>query len=301
MNASAAIDRHEMEGADGVHGAGDAVRDAAAAVEIDVLATSARDALARYVLAIADDAMLIGHRDSEWTGLGPILEEDIAFSSMAQDEIGHALVLYGLLHEHFGAPDPDDQAFLRDAPDWRNTVLCELPRMDYAYSLIRRALYDLGAAMRYEALTASAWPALASAATKLAQEKKYHLIHDRAFIGRLGRATEESHDRLQRALDTTFAHALAMWEPVEGESELVEAQIVPASAALQQRWLDRICTFLVASGLTPPAHHDGAADAWVADVAPADVGGRKGIHSEHLVQLLDAMQGMYRSEPGVNW
>ncbi len=270
-------------------------------VDVRALGSGTREALTRYVQAIADDAMLIGHRDSEWTGLGPILEEDIAFSSMAQDEIGHALVLYRLLHDHLGAPDPDGQAFMRDAPHWRNAVLCELPRDDYAFSLMRRALYDLAVAMRYDALRASAWQELAAAAAKLLQEKKYHIIHDRTFVSRLGRATEESRERLQHALDRAFPYSLALWEPVENEPVLVSAKIVPRSADLARQWLDRICVFLVASGLKPPAHPDDATGAWVSEVAMSAVGARAGKHSEQLVELLAAMQGVYRSEVGAIW
>lgn len=259
-------------------------------------------ALASYILAVADDAMLIGHRDSEWTGLGPIIEEDIAFSSMAQDELGHALVLYGLLHEHFGAPTPDDHAFLRDAPEWRNAILCELPRGDYAFSLIRRSLYDLAAAMRYDALRQAGWAPLAAAAEKLLQEKKYHLIHDRAFVGRLGRATEESHDRLQAALDEAFGFALGLWEPVEDEALLVAAGLAPASPDLSARWVDRMCAFFVDAGLEPPATRDAAQGAWSARrPTAAALGGRSGTHTQHLTSLLAAMQGLYRSEPGAVW
>src|SRR6186997_1365783 len=100
--------------------------------------TAIKDLLFR----MADDELLLGHRDSEWTGLGPILEEDIAFSSMAQDELGHALVWYQLLHE-LGEDEPNRLAFLRDAAAWRNARLVELPRGDYAFSLVRQYLFDL--------------------------------------------------------------------------------------------------------------------------------------------------------------
>ena len=121
-------------------------------------------ALVDYILALADDEVVIGHRESEWTGLGPILEEDIAFSSIAQDELGHALTYYTLLEE-LGQGAPDDLAFLRPAEDFRSAQLCEMPRGDYAFSLVRGYLYDLAEAVRLEGLAASTYAPLAAVLT----------------------------------------------------------------------------------------------------------------------------------------
>lgn len=256
-----------------------------------------RAPMAAYVTAIADDEMLVGHRDSEWTGLGPILEEDIAFSSMAQDELGHALVLYRLL-EPLGGPDPDAMAFLRDAPDWRNARLAELPRGDYATSLVRQYLYDLAEAVRYDALAQGGWPPLAEAATKLRQEEKYHLIHGRTFLRRLSGATRDSRGRLQDALDELWPYALGLWEPPEGEARLVEAGLLAPSAELSERWMAAVGPFLSDIGL-----HAGLAQAdgrWEPTVA-AETGGRRGRHGPELAALLAAMQGLYRSDPEATW
>jgi len=275
-------------------------------LEPEALPQPLHGAMSELLLAIADDALLIGHRDSEWTGLGPILEEDIAFSSMAQDELGHALVLYGLRHEHLGAPAPDVQAFQRDAGGWRNAHFTELPRSDYAFSLIRRTLYDLAAATRYDALSHCPWTPVAAAATKLRQEKKYHLVHDRVLVQRLGSATEESRDRLQSALDIALPYGLGVWEPTRGEGQLVTAGLTVASEELGRAWLDQLCSFLVASGLKPAATEGKKTDSgpisgrWHALDEPR-VGGRSGEHTEHLEPLLAAMQGMYRSDPEARW
>lgn len=258
-----------------------------------------RAALRAYLQALGDDEMLLGHRDSEWTGLGPILEEDIAFSSMAQDELGHAQVWYGVLHQHFGAPTPDAIAFLRDAPDWRNAQLVELPRGDYAFSLVRQYLFDVAEAIRYGALAESPWPALAEAAAKLRQEEKYHLLHGRAYVERLGRANADSRLRLQRALDDLFPYALGLFEAPDGESALVARGLVPPSTALRAAWLAAVVPFLQASELSPPVVPDGA-DGWRPTVASIE-GGRRGTHTEHLAVLLAAMQGLYRSDPAAVW
>jgi ring-1,2-phenylacetyl-CoA epoxidase subunit PaaC len=256
-----------------------------------------RAALIAYVQAIGDDEFLLGHRDSEWTGLGPILEEDIAFSSMAQDELGHALVWYKVLHQ-LGAPEPDAIAFLRDAPDWRNAVLVELPRGDYAYSLVRQYLFDLTEAVRYDALAQSPWAPMAEAAVKLRQEEKYHLIHGRTLVERLGRAGGEGRARLQAALDALFPYALGLWESPAGEERLVAAGIVADSETLRDRWLGALAPFLIDVGLVVPAQRVG--DGWRPTVA-AVTGGRRGEHTAHLPELLLAMQGLYRSDPVAVW
>lgn len=253
------------------------------------LSPDLRGAVDALLVALADDCVLQGHRDAEWTGLGPILEEDIAFSSMAQDELGHALVLYRLRHDHLGAADPDDQAFLRDAPDWRHARLVELPRGDFAFALVRRALFDLAKAVQYDALRQSPVRELAVAATKLRQEKKYHLVHDRAFVTRLGRATAESQARMQDALDLVFPPALDLLEPSAGHEALAAAGLLPGAGALRAVWLEAVGRLAADAGLRLPEARRG------------DVGGREGRHTEHLEPLLAAMQGMYRSDPEATW
>jgi ring-1,2-phenylacetyl-CoA epoxidase subunit PaaC len=251
-----------------------------------------------YLTALADDEMLLGHRDAEWTGLGPVLEEDIAFSSMAQDELGHALAWYSLLEHEIGAPPPDEQAFLRGAPLWRNCHLVELPRGDYAFSLVRRYLFDVAESLRYEALERCPWPPVADTARKLRQEEKYHLIHGRTYMIELGRAGGESRERLQAALDALWPYALGIWETPDGEDELVEAGLVTPSAQLATAWLDLVVPLLLSVGLRPAV--EGEAGSWRSGV-PADEGGRRGRHGPELAALLEAMQGLYRSDPEAAW
>jgi ring-1,2-phenylacetyl-CoA epoxidase subunit PaaC len=268
------------------------------ALEADALPADLRAAWQAYLLALADDEFLLGHRDSEWTGLGPILEEDIAFSSMAQDELGHALVWYGLVHR-LGADSPDRLAFLRPAPAWRNARLVEQPRGDYATSLVRQLLFDLAEAVRYGALSECPFAPVAEAARKLRQEEKYHLIHGRTYLSRLGQATAESRDRLQAALDALFPLALGLFEPPEGEATLVAAGLVPPSAALEAAWLAALVPLvrnseLALAGVVP------AGAGWRATV-PGDRGGRRGEHGPELDALLAALQAMYRSDPEAEW
>ncbi|MFN8497550.1 MAG: 1,2-phenylacetyl-CoA epoxidase subunit PaaC [Anaerolineae bacterium] len=251
------------------------------------LDAAVKAALVDYILALADDEVVIGHRESEWTGLGPILEEDIAFSSIAQDEIGHALTYYTLLEE-LGQGAPDDLAFLRPVEDFRNAQLCELPRGDYAFSLVRGYLYDLAEAVRLEGLAASTYAPLAAAAQKLRPEEKYHLMHGRTWIQRLALGSEEAQGHIQAALDTAYPAAAGLFEPVAGEERLVAAGIVPASADVHARWASLVAPYLADLGLAVP-------------VGASHLGGRYRQHTEDLAQMLEAMQTLRRGDPTAVW
>jgi ring-1,2-phenylacetyl-CoA epoxidase subunit PaaC len=253
--------------------------------------------LRELVVALADDAYLLGHRDAEWTGLGPILEEDIAFSSMAQDEMGHALVWYSIAHE-LGGPDPDSMAYLRSAPDWRNAILFELPRGDYAFSLARQFLADTAQAIRYEALAQSSYKKIADAAAKLLQEQRYHLIHGRTTVSRLATGTSESRRRIQDALNELFGYALGIWEPTNGEVALVAAEVTPPSSLMGALWLATVCDVLTRTGLAVPA--DRVEDRWRATIDWVD-GGRQGVHGPALDQILAAGQLLRRQDPDAVW
>ncbi|MFN8474708.1 MAG: 1,2-phenylacetyl-CoA epoxidase subunit PaaC [Anaerolineae bacterium] len=244
-------------------------------------------ALVDYIMALADDEVVIGHRESEWTGLGPILEEDIAFSSIAQDELGHALTYYTLLEE-LGQGNPDDLAFLRPVEDFRNAQLCELPRGDYAFSLVRGYLYDLAEAVRLEGLAVSTYPPLAAAAQKLRPEEKYHLMHGRTWVQRLALGSEEARGHIQAALDTVYPAAGGLFEPTTGEDLLVSQGIAPASADVRARWASLVEPFLADLGLSIPS-------------GTSDLGGRYRQHTEHLAQMLDAMQTLRRGDPTAVW
>ncbi len=275
--------------ADGPAGVAGEPRDADPALSSEV-----RAALVALLYALADDELIIGHRDTEWTGLGPILEEDIAFSSIAQDELGHALTFYRIL-ESLGEGDPDTLAFGRPAEAFRNAVLLELPRGDYAFSLVRQFLYDVAEAVRLEALATSTFPPLAEAAVKMRPEERYHLMHGASYVQRLGRAGGEARERVQAALAAAWPGALALWEPIDGEARLEAAGIAPTAATLRARWLAQVATLLDGTGLHVPESDDAT------PASDQHRGGRHGRHTPHHVQLLEAMQGVYRSDPAATW
>ncbi|MBL7988423.1 MAG: phenylacetate-CoA oxygenase subunit PaaC [Chlorobi bacterium] len=251
-------------------------------------------AINNLITQFADDALIIAHRNSEWTGLGPLLEEDIAFSSIAQDKLGHAQALYNILHTNFGGPSPDAGAFTRDESQFRCCHLVELPIGDYAFSLMRHFLYDAAEWVRYEALESSTFVPLAQLARKIKGEIKYHLFHAKTWVVQLGaQGNEESHARMQSALNETFALALGMFEPSEFDGELAAAGIYPGEQQVQQRWLELIAPVIEQATLQLPS---------VEEIdRSASYGGRKGYHTEHLQPMLNEMTEVYRIDPTAEW
>jgi ring-1,2-phenylacetyl-CoA epoxidase subunit PaaC len=195
----------------------------AAPPELD---TAARAALAELLVGVADDEFIIGFWDSEWTGIAPMLEEDVATSSIAQDEIGHARALYDLLAELTGG-EPDAIAFGRDADAYRHASLMNHGRGDWAFSVARRYLYETADAVRLTALAHSSHAPLASVAGKMRREETYHMLHADAWLRRLAGGGRDSHDRLSRALRELWADAQDVFAPLAGEEILVREGLLP--------------------------------------------------------------------------
>lgn len=239
---------------------------------------------------LADDQLILGHRNSEWNGLGPILEEDIAFSSMAQDKLGHSLQLYSLLHQ-LGEAEPDTVAFTRNAPQFHCCQLVELPIGEYDFSLTRHFLFDHAELLRFEALAGSSYEPLAQVARKLRGELKYHVLHANTWIKRLGTATDEAIERMQRALNFTLPYALGIFEKTEAEAEIIGSGLFVGEDELRSRWLESITKVLAQTALEMP------------DVALVQsvAGGRAGQHTEFLQPLLDEMAEVFRLDPTADW
>jgi ring-1,2-phenylacetyl-CoA epoxidase subunit PaaC len=212
-----------------------------------------RDALAELLLAMADDEFVLGFWDSEWTGIAPILEEDVAMSSVSQDEIGHAKALYELLAELTGE-DADRIAFGRPADGYRHAALMNHARTDWAFSIARRFLYEHADAVRLESLAASAYQPLADLAVKMRREETYHLLHFDLWLRRLAEGGDDSRTRLSDAIDRLWPDAQAVFAPLAGEASLVAARILPESLeALRARWQERVAALLSAAHLPVPA------------------------------------------------
>lgn len=239
---------------------------------------------------LADDQLILGHRNSEWTGFGPILEEDIAFSSMAQDKIGHSLAFYTLLQE-LGEAEPDTVAFTRNANQFHNSQLVELPNGEYDFSLIRHFLYDNAEIIRFEMLSQSSYEPIAKVATKLKGEVKYHVLHANTWIKNLGTSTEEAILRLQSSLNEAMPYALGMFENSKFEQELIEAGVYAGEEAVKAEWLKRITAVIEKTDLKLPD---------LATIEPK-FGGRYCEHTEHLQPLLDEMAEVFKIDPTAEW
>jgi ring-1,2-phenylacetyl-CoA epoxidase subunit PaaC len=256
-----------------------------------------REALAELLLAMADDEFVIGFWDSEWTGIAPLLEEDVAFSSLAQDEIGHAQVLYQLLAELRDA-DPDRIAFGRGAQEYRHARLLDHPRTDWAFSIARRFLYDTADAVRLDLLAASSYAPLAGVVAKMRREETYHLMHATAWVERLAGGGEEPRRRLQDALERLWPDALCVLAPLEGDRRLVEAGVLAEPLADgEQRWLAGLAPPLERLGLPFPFRRAGARLEPTVE-RPASP---RGDHSASFEWLWGEFTSVYRSDPEAAW
>jgi ring-1,2-phenylacetyl-CoA epoxidase subunit PaaC len=247
-------------------------------------------ALKELLYKMADDLLILGHRNSEWTGMGPLLEEDIAFSSMAQDKIGQSYALFQLL-QGLGEQAPDTVAFTRNAEQFHNCVLNELPNQEYDFSLIRHFLFDTADALRWEMLTRSSYEPLAQLAKKIQGELRYHTLHANTWVKQLGSATEDSIGRLQKSLKTALPYALGMFEESPYEAAIISDKIFDGEKALMAAWKSKVEAVLSATQLGVPD--------WTV-IVPM-YGGRIGKHSEHLQPMLDEMSEVFRMDPTAEW
>jgi ring-1,2-phenylacetyl-CoA epoxidase subunit PaaC len=256
-----------------------------------------RQALKALLLAMADDEFVIGFWDSEWTGIAPLLEEDVAFSSLAQDEIGHAQALYQLLAELEG-DDPDRIAFGRDAQAYRHARLLDHPRTDWAFSIARRFLYDTADAARLDLLAACGWAPLAGLVAKMRREETYHLLHCAAWVERLAGGGAEPRRRLEDSLERLWPDALCVLAPLPGFERLVEAGVVaePLEAA-EQRWLAGLAPLLERLGLPFPFRRAGPRLEPLVE-RPADP---RGHHSASFEWLWGEFTSVHRSDPEARW
>ena len=276
------------------------------------------EAFVSLLTALADDELVLGHRHSEWTGYAPHIEEDVAFSSIAQDEIGHAAAYYSLI----AAMTDDDENHLglgRDASEYRNAVLCERPNGEWAYTLARHWLYDHADALRLEVLEDSSHEGLAALARKIRREERYHVIHADTWIKRIAHGPAEGRAKLVDAITRAWPEAKGLFEPFDHEEEAVYKGWLPIpSKELEERWAkktlealddlgfptnlrdraDESAEFVASSSGDLIAGGNGRANA----TAPTDgYGGRRGHHTADFDELWNVMTGQYRAHPGATW
>lgn len=248
------------------------------------------DTLFQYLLRLADDRLILGHRLSEWCGHAPILEEDIALANIALDCIGQASALLGLAGEVEGkGRTADDLAYFREGIDFRNCLLVEQPRGDFAFTIARQFLFDAHAFHLDRELAQSSFPKLAAVAAKSFKETCYHLRHSRQWMLRLGDGTEESHRRVQKAVDELWRFTGELFRADDLETALTERGVAPDRTAIERSWREYVDEVFKEARLQAPS-------------SPHMVGGgRQGRHTEHLGHLLAELQIVARSFPEAKW
>ncbi len=247
-----------------------------------------QEALAAYLLGLADDELILAHRHSEWAGHGPILEEDIAFTNIALDELGHAAIWYELRQTLTG-DDPDELVFFREPGAFRNVQLAELPNTDWGFSMLRQYFFDVAEQVRLSHLKDSSYEPLAQASAKILTEEIYHVRHTSMWVQRLGLGTEESNARMQQALDALWPYTRQLFGREAGDERLIEAGIIPEPDALYREWVSIVEPFLTACNLTVP--DDGLSRRYVP----------RSEHTESLMALLTELQSVAHLDPMAEW
>jgi ring-1,2-phenylacetyl-CoA epoxidase subunit PaaC len=245
------------------------------------------------LLRLGDDRLVLGHRLSEWCGHAPILEEDIALANVALDLLGQATLLLRRAGEVEGkGRDEDALAYFRDAVEFRNCRLVELPKGDFGFTIVRQFLFDVYAVVTLDALTKSTSAELAAIAAKALKEARYHVRHSGEWVLKLGDGTDESHRRAQRALDDLWRFTPELFAADDVDARLAAQGIGPDLPALHSQWSVLVRDVLQRATLTVP--HD-------LPHTPHLPTGRTGMHTEHLGHLLAEMQIVARSHPGAGW
>lgn len=243
-----------------------------------------------YVLRLADNALILGQRISEWCGHSPVLEEDMALTNMALDLIGQARLLLSHAGRMDGSSRDEDQlAFLRNEGQYRNLTLCELPNGDFARTVLRNFLFASFHSLLWEKLSQSRDADLAAIAAKSLKESRYHQRHAADWVVRLGDGTAESHRRTEEALAYLWPYTAEFFSPSPADEAAIASGLGPAWGELKQDWLAAVGPVLEEATLTTPEHSRFLST------------GKFGRHSEHMGHLLTPMQYLQRSYPGAQW
>ncbi|MBO8172188.1 MAG: phenylacetate-CoA oxygenase subunit PaaC [Bacillaceae bacterium] len=257
------------------------------------------DTLKELIFQLADDDLLISHRGSEWLGLAPHIEEDVAYSSITQNTMGHAAMLYELLEE-LGVGKADDLAHLRKPEEYRNARLVERvngtgdykenPDYDFGYAIIRNYAYELFKKIRLEALQQSSFVPLADTARKIKREQYYHLYHWEVWIDQLAHSTDEAQKRLNNAIQKTWEDVASLFDLGPKGDQIVEYGLLESGEMLKKKFMDQFKAKMENSGLI-----------WPGEPQPLSETGREGRHSEEFVDALNHLSEVYKMDPQASW
>ena len=246
--------------------------------------------LFKYTLQLADDVMILGHRLSEWTGQGPVLEQDIALSNIALDLIGEARNLYQYAAKQEGnGKTEDDYPYKRDVLQWTNALIVEQKNGDFAQTIVRQFLFDCYHYYHLEALSKSTDEQMAFIGAKSVKEARYHLQYSAEWMVRLGDGTEESHARMQQAIEDKMHYFEELFIPTAAESRLVESGVAVDLAPIRVKAYAKLNEVIKESTLKLPE-----------DIYTQQ-GGRNGVHTEHFGYILAELQYMQKSYPNMQW
>ena len=249
-----------------------------------------QEMLFEYLLRLGDNCVILGQRLAEWCGKSPVLEEELALMNVGLDSLGQARLFLDYAGKVEGkGRDEDRLAFYRDAQAWRNLLLVEQPNGDFAKTMARQFFFDCFQYLQFEALTQSTDKTISEIATKSLKEITYHRRHSSDWVIRLGDGTDESHARMQKAIEELWGYTPEMFDMDDLEIEMLAKGIGVDLTALKPKWDDMINQVLTEATLTRPE------DTW------AVRGSREGKHSEHLGFLLAEMQFLPRAYPEARW
>jgi len=249
--------------------------------------SAVRGAFHDWLLRVADDELIIGHRHSEWTGFGPDIESDVALSSIAQEEIGHARAFYEQITSGEGV-EIDRLAFGRAPAEYRHAILVERENGGWESSIVRLVLYEPFETQRLQLLGESGQQPVAGLARTLVREERYHDLFARTWLARLVQ-TSEGRAKVQAALDAVRPDAPGPFEATAADEQLLSAGVLQTPPASQRAaWEDAVRQLLEGAGLAVP-------------VAPAREGGRRGVHTPTFEQMLAEMTEVWRSDPEARW
>ena len=261
--------------------------------------------LINYTLHLADNSLVLGHRNSEWCGHGPILEQDIAITNISLDLIGQARNFYQYAARlantnnnqgseapplaGFGEANEDSFAYFRNSEDFKNILLVELPKGDWAQTILRQFLFSCWQNLLFEKLSASNDQQIAAIATKSLKEIAYHLRWSSEWVIRLGDGTQESHMRMENAINELWSYTEEFFVPATYEMEILNNGVGTDVSLLKAGWMQNVGKVFSEAGLTIPS------------LTTIYTGGKEGRHTEHMHQLLIELQSVARAHPTATW